>query len=159
MATKLPKLISGTLILTAFFWIFMLGRTTFSVWRYLHMTVDPSIAASAHRYIITSSLQVVLFTVFATILSLTVRFDRSASAACGLVLLFLVAIWHYFFAGTSILFRPPLGDGSWSRALSTYYRLHSGFLGLHVFQSALLFTLLVLWVLSLLRLRASNRIA
>ena len=149
MTTKLPRFIAVTLTLTAIFWASMLVQQAAFLWRTSHMAVDPLIRSFASRYSITSTLEVFVFTAFAGSLSIAVYSFRSFTAACGLFILSGLAVWRYFFAGTSIFFHRPLGDGSWSGAFASYYHFHCAHLGVYLFQTTLLFALLILWLLSL----------
>lgn len=152
-----PKPVLLTLVLTVAFWLFMIGWHVYFVWYSFVVGSDhPTVNAFAHRYAITSSIQLLVLVGIAAVLTIAVLLFRSALAAAGLAALSAFAVWHYFLAGSSVFFRPPLGDGSWSRALSLYYTLHERLLFLHILQGIALVALLILWPLCASRLRHAH---
>ena len=157
MNKQLPTVVRVTVLLTVAFWLFMFLRQIFTIWRTVTIDIDPLLQSFAYRFAITSSALLFAYIASAALLTAFVWTRRSRWAAVGLCFLFAAAVWQYLLAGTSILFQPPLGDGSFSGALSAQRRITGSFFGLHVVQSILLVTLLLLWLLCLSRLHALNR--
>jgi hypothetical protein len=136
----------------------MFGLQAFTVWRSFTTEIDhPIVRSFAHRYVFTSSAELFIFIVIAAVLTALVWTRRSTLSAAGLCILFGFAVWRYFFAGMSVFFRPPLGDGSWAQAFAGYLRINANFLAVRIIQLLLLFALLVLWPISFRRLYALNR--
>ena len=142
------RLLRVAIILSALFWAIALVQQ--AVWLphalQPQFTHDARIGAFATRYAITSSVQLLLFVAVACLLAFYVYRSRRAWAAAALCVLFVLALWQYFFAGLSIFFRPPLGDGSLYAAALGYVHFHSGDMWLHVTKFVLVLSCLFLWV-------------
>lgn len=153
MNEQLPRPVTFTLVLTGLFWLFMLCQQAAFVLHTIQAPPDhPVVAHFARRYLFTSSAQVSLFFVAAFIFCTLIWRTRQAWAAGVLVFISGLAVWRFFLAGSGILFRPPLGDGTLSGAIAAQLRLASQNWIMFSIQTPLLFALVILWIICCHRL-------
>ncbi|MGI8603708.1 MAG: hypothetical protein ACR2OZ_12015 [Verrucomicrobiales bacterium] len=158
MNGRFPKPVTTTLVLTSAFWLFMLWQQSAFVLHSLQSPPDhPTVARFAQRYIVTSSAELAAFLFAALAFGTLLYWLRASWAAAALTLISILAVWRYFLAGTSILFRPPLGDGTLGGAFAAQSRLVSERWFSFSVQTVLLFALVILWVICFCRLYAANR--
>jgi hypothetical protein len=147
-----------TLVLTSAFWLFMIWQQCAAV---LHIIQSPpanrTVARFAQDYIVTSSRELAAFLLAVLIFGALLCWRRAAWAAAALALVSGLAVWRYFFAGMSVLFRPPFGDGTIGGAVSAQLRLVSERSFAYSVQTVLLFALVFLWVICFYRLHAADR--
>jgi hypothetical protein len=136
------------IVLTACFWLVVVIQQIAWIPHAIQprFRQDPIIGQFARSYVITSSLQIVLFVSAATALCVYFYRSRRQWAAAGLCLLFILAFWQYFVAGLSLFFRPPMGDGSFHSAVVSYLRFHSTGLWLHLTKLFLILGSFALWL-------------
>jgi len=121
---------------------------------------DETVRRFAEHYRVTSSLQLLVFVLPGTALSLLMWLRRSAWAAVALACLAAATFWWMYVAGVDVFFRPPLGDGSFGGALHGWWRLHSPAIGWHIAKISLLITSVVTWLVVYARLaRERNEVA
>ena len=142
------RVIRLAIALTACFWLVVVIQQLAWIPHAMQprFTDDPLIGGFARSYVVTSSLQILLFAVIAAILAVYVYRSRRAWAAVALCVLFVLAFWQYFLVGLPLFFRAPLGDGSLHGALVGYVRFHSTGLWLHLMKLFLLLGCFSLWL-------------
>jgi hypothetical protein len=147
------RIIRLAIALTASFWLVVVIQQIAWIPHALEprFTRDPLIAHFARSYVITSSLQILLFVGIATVLCIYFYRSQRQWAAAGLCILFILAFWQYFVVGLSLFFRPPMGDGSFHSAVASYLRFHSTGLGLHLTKLFLVLGSFVFWLTALSR--------
>lgn len=106
----------------------------------------------AERYRITSSLQILAVAIPGIVLSLWVWLQRSTWAAIALACLAAATFWWMYISGVTVLFRPPLGDGSLGGAFHGWWRLHGPAIGWHVAKISLLVASVITWLIVYARL-------
>jgi hypothetical protein len=142
------RVIRFAIALTACFWLVVVIQQV--AWiphaAQPRFTQDPLIGYFARSYVVTSSLQIVLFVAIAAALAAYVYRSRRPWAAAALCILFVLAFWQYFLVGLPLFFRPPLGDGSLHGAFVSYARFHSMGLWLHLTKLFLVLGCFGLWI-------------
>jgi len=120
-------------------------------WRFLFK--DTGLDEFLLTYGIQSSIESVVITVVGVILSVVVFRHASAWAALGLAILAVGVFWKYYLAGLPIHFQPPRADGTLSRPLENWWRLHSSLILVHSLKAVFLLLSSVYWAVSFKRLR------
>ena len=90
---------------------------------------DPKIGDFAVAYAWSSSIMVATHVFIGLSLSCIVLWTRARWACALLVLFLLFNLWSVYLQGVDVFFQPPVGDGSWQRAIHFYLRLHGTWWG------------------------------
>ena len=106
---------------------------------------DPVMNNFARNFLITSTLKTLAFSVSGVVLSLWSWLHRSAYAALVVAFLAAGALWWAYLASSGIFFRPPMGDGTISKALHWWWRLHGSSIGLHAAKILFFLASIIIW--------------
>lgn len=142
-------------ILSILFWVSMSVHIywTFST----PLPADERIRAFAEKYRVTSSVHLLAFMLAGIALSVWAWLRRSAFAAAAMACLMGAALWWMYLAGSSIYFRPPLGDGTFGKALHSWLHIQSSQLPWHLCKLVFLVSAVPAWLFVFTKLSAERR--
>ncbi len=145
-----PRHLKALAIGSAILWAALLVQL-YSSWT-APLPDDPVMNNFARNFLITSTLKTLAFSVSGVFLSLWSWLHRSSYAALAVAILAAGALWWSYLGSSGVFFRPPVGDGTISRAFHLWWRLHSSFIGLHAAKILFFLASIILWLIVSYRL-------